>query len=162
MLALASAAFAANAAIPSRHTCDGRELSPPLAWDDPPAGTESFVLIVDDPDAPDPAAPRRVWVHWIAYNLPASLRALAEGAGNADPPAAGREAVTDAGRRGYHGPCPPRGRHRYFFRLSALDTALPDLGPRARRADVERAMAGHVLATATLMGTYARADRGSG
>jgi len=113
------------------------------------------VLIVDDPDAPDPAAPKRVWVHWIRYNIPAEDRELAEGAGNRSD-ASVPEALTVASTLGYHGPCPPIGRHRYYFRLFALDEMLPALGRKARRADVERAMEGHVLGKAVLMGTYAR------
>ena len=157
MFTLRSSAFQPDAAIPARYTCDGKDLSPPLAWSDPPAGTVTFALIVDDPDAPDPAAPKRVWVHWLLYNVPSNCIELAEGAGNADPAAPARQALTDATTMGYHGPCPPIGRHRYYFRLVALDSALADLGARARRADLERAMQGHVLATAVLMGTYARA-----
>jgi Raf kinase inhibitor-like YbhB/YbcL family protein len=155
MFALRSPAFATDAPIPPQYTCDGADRSPPLEWTDPPRGVQSFALIVDDPDAPDPAAPKRVWVHWLRYNIPADLHALAEGAGN-QPPSSGHEALTDAGTSGYHGPCPPIGRHRYFFRLYALDRMLPDLGPRARRRDLEHAMEGHVLGTAVLMGTYAR------
>jgi Raf kinase inhibitor-like YbhB/YbcL family protein len=117
------------------------------------------VLIVDDPDAPDPAAPKRIWVHWLLYNIPPHQDALQEGAGNHDRAPAGEHARTDADGLGYHGPCPPVGRHRYYFRLTALDATLPSLGPRARRADLERAMEGHVLATAILMGTYARPGR---
>jgi Raf kinase inhibitor-like YbhB/YbcL family protein len=156
MFTLHSPAFAPESAIPARHTCDGEDLSPELGWSDPPAGTKSFALIVDDPDAPDPAAPRRVWVHWLRYDIPAERTSLPEGAGNQAPPEGECEAVTDSGRPGYGGPCPPIGRHRYFFRLFALDRRLGDLGPTARRADLERAMAGHVVATAVLMGTYAR------
>jgi hypothetical protein len=116
--------------MPPRHTCDGDDLSPPLAWSDAPAGTKTFVLIVDDPDAPDPAAPRRVWVHWLLYNIPATRTDLAEGAGNLAPLPGAQQAITDANTPGYHGPCPPIGRHRYFFHLAALDCTLPDLGPR--------------------------------
>ena len=155
---ITSSAFADGASIPARHTCDADDLSPPLKWADPPPGTKSFVLIVDDPDAPDPAAPKRVWVHWLRYNIPAEQRELAEGAGNANGPGA-QEAQTDAGALGYHGPCPPIGRHRYFFRLSALDTLLSALGDSARRADLERAMEGHVLGSAVLMGTFERNAR---
>ena len=156
-----SPAFSAGSNMPTRHTCDGQDVSPALAWSDPPPGTVTFVLIVDDPDAPDPAAPRRVWVHWLLYNLPADWTELPEGAGNRDPAAPARHAMTDANARGYHGPCPPIGRHRYFFRLMAISRVLPDLGPGARRADLERAMDGYVLATTELMGTYARAPRGA-
>ena len=156
MLTLRSPAFQDGAPMPPRHTCDGDDLSPPLAWSDAPAGTKTFVLIVDDPDAPDPAAPRRVWVHWLLYNIPAARTDLAEGAGNLAPLPGAQHAITDANTTGYHGPCPPIGRHRYFFHLAALDCTLPDLGRGARRADLERAMASHVLATAVLMGTYER------
>ncbi len=156
MFTIRSSAFHAGGAIPQRYTCDGKDLSPPLSWSDAPAGTVTFALIVDDPDAPDPAAPKRVWVHWLLYNMPAARVELTEGAGNRTPPDAASQALTDADTLGYHGPCPPIGTHRYFFRLAALDCELPTLGQRARRADLERAMAGHVLGTAVLMGTYAR------
>lgn len=159
MFTLQSSAFPADGPIPPRHTCDGPGLSPPLAWRDMPPGTRSYALIADDPDAPDPAAPRRIWVHWLLYNIPPDRTGLAEGAGNRDLPEAGEHARTDADSLGYHGPCPPVGRHRYFFRLAAVDCTLPSLGPRARRKDLERAMEGHVLATAVLMGTYARPGR---
>jgi Raf kinase inhibitor-like YbhB/YbcL family protein len=156
MLALTSTAFRHEAAIPARHTCQGEDLSPPLAWSDPPPGTKSFALIVDDPDAPDPAKPRLTWVHWLLYGLEPTRRSLDEGAGNATRAPEGEHALTHADSLGYHGPCPPIGRHRYFFRLVALDARLPSLGPDARRADLERAMAGHILGTAVLMGTYAK------
>lgn len=155
MFTISSPAFEPDAPIPARHTCDGKDLSPALRWSDPPAGTQSFALIVDDPDAPDPAAPKRIWVHWLRYNIPADARALGEGAGNQGE-AHVHEAITDDNSLGYHGPCPPIGRHRYFFRLYALDTMLPALGPKARRAELERAMQGRVLGTAVLMGTYVR------
>ncbi len=165
MFVLRSPVFDPGAPIPPRHTCDGEDLSPPLEWTDPPPGTQALALIVDDPDAPDPAAPRRVWVHWLLYNIPTRSSQLAEGFGNSGPPSPARHALNDGNTLGYHGPCPPIGRHRYFFHLRALDRALPDLGPAARRADLERVMQGHVLATAALMGTYARStlpasDRG--
>jgi Raf kinase inhibitor-like YbhB/YbcL family protein len=155
MFTLSSPAFEPDAPIPARHTCDADDRSPALIWTDPPAGTRSFALIVDDPDAPDPAAPKRIWVHWLRYNIPPDTRALAEGAGSRRD-ASVEEALTDDNSLGYHGPCPPIGRHRYYFRLHALDAMLPALGPKARRAEVERAMQGHVLGTAVLMGTYAR------
>ena len=150
---LQSPAFAHESPIPARHTCQGVELSPPLEWSGAPAGTKSFVLIVDDPDAPDPAAPKRIWVHWLRYNIPGGAIELAEGAGN-HPSSEGEEALTDDHSLGYHGPCPPIGRHRYYFRLSALDAVLPSLGPAAGRRELEQAMTGHVLETAVLMGTY--------
>ena len=159
MFTLSSAAFQTGATIPSRFTCDGKDLSPPLRWSNAPAGTASFALIVDDPDAPDPAAPKQVWVHWLLYNLPPDHLELVEGAGNREPAVPARHAITDAHTTGYHGPCPPIGTHRYFFRLSALDCVLPDLGPRARRSDLEQAMDGHVLGAAELMGRYTRAGR---
>jgi Raf kinase inhibitor-like YbhB/YbcL family protein len=149
-----SPAFAPDGPIPPKYTCDGLDLSPALTWTDPPPGTRSFALIVDDPDAPDPAAPKRVWVHWIRYNIPAETRELPEGAGNRPPSGGARDALSDFKKPGYHGPCPPIGRHRYYFRLFALDTILPDLGPNAQRKDVEKAMKTHVLGTAVVMGTY--------
>lgn len=150
---LRSAGFAAQASIPSRYTCEGQDVSPPLEWSGAPAGTKSFALIVDDPDAPDPAAPKMVWVHWVLYNLPASAGALAEGAARGGLPAGTREGVNDWKRTGYGGPCPPTGRHRYFFKLYALDRELADLGTPSK-AQLEQAMQGHVLATAELVGTY--------
>ena len=157
---LISPAFQHGEPIPARYTCDGEDLSPPLEWKDLPPGTRSLALLVDDPDAPDPAAPKRLWVHWITYNLSSSSPGLEEGAGNR--PAAGpsRFAVTDSGKPGYHGPCPPIGRHRYFFHRYALDATIPDLGPEATRAAFEAAIKGHVIATTELMGTYAHPGNG--
>ena len=156
---LTSAAVTNGGTLPPRYTCDGNDVSPPLRWSDTPAGTRSFVLIVDDPDAPDPAAPKRIWVHWVLYNLPASLEEIPEGVSEQSLGHRVRTALNDSGDAGYGGPCPPIGRHRYFHRLFALDTELPELGPRARRSDVEKAMAGHVLADAILMATYERGGR---
>ncbi|HEU4799829.1 MAG TPA: YbhB/YbcL family Raf kinase inhibitor-like protein [Gemmatimonadales bacterium] len=157
MWKVSSPAFGQGEAIPAEHTCTGIDRSPELAWTKPPDGTRSLALLVDDPDAPDPAAPTRVWVHWIRYNIPPRRESLPEGAGNAPPEDGSLDARTDAGSTGYHGPCPPVGTHRYFFRLFALDTMLPDLGPDADRREFERATAGHVLATAELMGTFLKA-----
>jgi hypothetical protein len=151
--ALRSSAFEAAAEIPSRHTCEGEDVSPPLTWSDPPAGTRSFALIVDDPDAPDPKAPKRTWVHWVAYDLPADARALDEGAGAGALPRGARAGRNDWGRPDWGGPCPPIGRHRYFHKLYALDTLLGELGAPDKSA-LERAMQGHVLGRAELMGTY--------
>ncbi len=156
MLVLESSAFRNGAAVPKRQTCDGTDLSPPLDWSGVPANAKSLALIVDDPDAPDPAAPVRVWVHWVVYNLPPSATSLAEGATGKAMPEGAREALNDGGQRGYSGPCPPKGRHRYFHKLYALDTVLPELGAHAGKAELERTMAGHVLAEAELVGTYAR------
>lgn len=153
---LTSAAFAHGEPIPVRHTCDGANTSPPLAWVGMPDGTRSLALIVDDPDAPDPAAPKRVWVHWVLYNIPPSETGLAEGDARSPVPASAREGLNDTHQAGYTGPCPPIGRHRYFHTLYALDAMLPDLGERATRKDLDAAMKGHVLATAQIMGTYER------
>ena len=154
MWRLTSSVFDDGAAIPSRYTCDGRDISPPLAWTEPPAGTNSLALIHDDPDAPG-----KTWVHWVLYNLPPALRSLPE----AFPPdqefADGtRQGVTDFGRTGYGGPCPPSGTHRYVFKLYALDTVL-SLAPGATKRQTESAMEGHLLAQAKLIGTYRRATR---
>lgn len=151
--AIASTAFPPDGPIPARFTCEGDDRSPPLAWSGAPEGTRSFALVVDDPDAPDPAAPRMTWVHWVLYDIPASAAALAEGVAPSGLPAGTREGVNDWGRTGYGGPCPPVGRHRYFHKLYALDTVLGDLG-RPGKAALERAMQGHVLAQATVVGTY--------
>jgi len=152
---LRSAAFASRGAIPAKYTCEGKDVSPPLAWSGAPAGTRSFALIVDDPDAPDPAAPKRVWVHWLLYDLPADTRELAEGASHSLP-AGTREGSNDWKRTGYGGPCPPIGRHRYFHKLYALDVALGDRGALGK-GELEQAMAGHVLAHAELVATYEKA-----
>jgi Raf kinase inhibitor-like YbhB/YbcL family protein len=156
MLRLRSTAFAAGAAIPPRYTCDAEDVSPPLAWSDPPAGTRSLALVVDDPDAPDPKAPRMRWVHWVVYDLPAGARALPEAVHSvADLPPGARMGENDWKKPAWGGPCPPVGRHRYFFTLYALDVVLGDRGPLTRRA-LETAMQGHMLARAELVGTYAR------
>jgi Raf kinase inhibitor-like YbhB/YbcL family protein len=156
MFVLESSAFQQGGAIPRRFTCDGDNLSPPLRWHGLPDSTKSIALIVDDPDAPDPAAPKRVWVHWVVYGLPAIADGLPEGASGKQLPAGAREGVNDGGHTGYDGPCPPIGRHRYFHKAYALDILIPGLGSRPRKVDLERAMTGHVLATAELIGTYAR------
>lgn len=155
--ALTSPAFAAGGIIPRSFTCEGNDTSPPLAWSGVPAGTQSFALIVDDPDAPDPAKPQRVWVHWVLYNLPPDARELAEGIAEGKLPMGTEGGLNDWGRTGYGGPCPPIGRHRYFFKLYALDVRLKGLAA-PRKSQVEAAMKGHVLAEATLMGTYQKGD----
>ena len=152
-LVLTSSAFTHQGSIPQQYTCQGRDVSPPLSWSGAPEGTKGFVLIVDDPDAPDPAAPKRTWVHWVLYAIPATATNLAEGIASAKLPAGTREGTNDWNRPGFGGPCPPVGRHRYFHKLYALDVELPDLGP-ARKAEVEKAMDGHVLAKTELIGTY--------
>ena len=191
-LALQSTAFAANQPIPAVYTCEGKDISPPLAWVGEPAGTRSFALIVDDPDAPDPAAPKRTWVHWVlphipatatkidaghapdgalvvddpdapdpaapkqtwvhwvVFDLPATTTSLAAGAAL---PSGARAGRNDYGRDRWNGPCPPSGRHRYFHKLYALDVTVGDAGPLTKAA-LEKAMNGHVLAQAELVGTY--------
>jgi len=150
-----SSAFRHEGAIPGMYTCDGEDLSPPLDWSGAPPETQSFALIVDDPDAPDPAAPRVTWVHWVMYNLPAACHELASGGKRGTLPAGTLEGRNDWKKHGYGGPCPPVGRHRYFFKLYALDALLPDLNTPTK-ADLERAMEGHVVAQTTLIGTYER------
>lgn len=143
---LTSSAFEQGAVIPTKHTCDGADVSPPLAWSDVPAGTAAFALICDDPDAP-----AGTWVHWVLYNLPSSVTGLREGDAGG-----GVQGRNDFRTARYGGPCPPPGKpHRYFFKLYALKQSL-DLKAGATKADVERAMRGQVLAEAQLMGTYGR------
>jgi Raf kinase inhibitor-like YbhB/YbcL family protein len=148
---LTSTAFSHGGEIPSRYTCEGDDLSPPLAWSGAPANTKSLVLIVDDPDAPDPAAPKMTWVHWVLYNVPASASSIADGAKAL--PAGTLQGLNDWKRTGYGGPCPPIGRHRYFHKLYALDSVLPNLG-QVPKGKLEAAMKPHVIAQAELVGTY--------
>ncbi|MDH3769973.1 MAG: YbhB/YbcL family Raf kinase inhibitor-like protein [Nitrospirota bacterium] len=157
-LILGSSAFAHDGEIPRKYTCEDQDISPPLSWSGVPDGTKSFALIVDDPDAPDPNAPRMTWVHWVLYNLPSTTRELPESATREVLPAGTKEGTNDWKRRGYGGPCPPIGRHRYFHKLYALDAALTDLGT-ATKPQLERAIEGHVLARAELIGTYQK-ERG--
>ncbi len=152
-LRLTSPAFSHQGEIPKRYTCEGEDTSPPLSWSDPPEGTKSFALIVDDPDAPDLLAPRMTCVHWVLYNLPPTARELPAEIGREALPRGTREGQNDWKRTGYGGPCPPIGRHRYFHKLYALDTVLPDLGTPTK-PELERAMEGHVLGRAELVGTY--------
>jgi len=148
---LSSTLFVQGAGIPRRCTCEGDDVPPPLQWRDLPANTASLALIADDPDAPDPAAPQRTWVHWVLVDIPPDAGGLP---GEAKPlPAGCREGLNDWKRTGYGGPCPPIGRHRYFFKLYALDTRLPQLS-QPTKAELEQAMNGHVLGQAVLMGTY--------
>ena len=152
-LTLTSSVFHPGGAIPRQYTCQGEDISVPLEWDGAPAGTQSFALIVDDPDAPDPAAPRIVWTHWVLYNIPAEAKILKEAVKPNELPPGTREGLNDWKRTGYGGPCPPIGRHRYFHKLYALDTVLPDLGEPTKGV-LERAMHAHILAQAELIGTY--------
>ena len=155
MLTITSPAFAANGKIPRTYTCEGRDVAPPLVWSDIRANAKSLVLVVDDPDAPDPAAPKTTWVHWVLYDIPPTATGLPEG--GAPLPAGAREGRNDWKRTGWGGPCPPVGRHRYFHKLYALDVALGDLG-QPTKASLETAMRGHVIAQAELVGTYQKGD----
>ena len=153
---LTSSAFAEGAAIPVRHTCDGPDVSPPLAWDGAPAGTKVFALIMDDPDAP-----AGTWVHWVLYNIPATTSQLPEKVAKVETLDLGgaRQGRNDFHGPGYGGPCPPPGpAHRYVFKLYALDATL-QLRSGAQKHDVEAAMQGHTLDVAQLVGTYARKKR---
>jgi Raf kinase inhibitor-like YbhB/YbcL family protein len=152
-LAITSTAFSQGGEIPARYTCEGEDVSPPLHWDGVEKNVRSLVLIVDDPDAPDPKAPKRTWVHWVLYNLPAQSRGLQEAVKPTGLPAGTQEGVNDWKRTGYGGPCPPIGRHRYFFKLYALDTELR-FEHAPSKAEAEAAMQGHILQSATLIGTY--------
>ena len=152
-MGLTSSAFAQGASIPKRHTCEGEDQSPPLAWSGVPAAALSLALIVDDPDAPDPAAPRMTWVHWVLYNLPPETTHLDAGIAPSALPSGTLQGRNDWKRTGYGGPCPPIGRHRYFHRLYALDARLPDL-KQPTKDQLLKAMQGHVLAQVELVGTY--------
>jgi len=155
---LTSPAFTQGGEIPRRHTCEGEDVSPALAWSGAPEGTKSFALIVDDPDAPDPAAPKMTYVHWVLYDVPAGSAGVPESAKPHTLPEGSREGQNDWKRQGYGGPCPPIGRHRYFFKLYALDRGLGDL-KKPTKAQLVRAMEGHILAKAELMGTYQKQKR---
>lgn len=148
-----SSTFPHYGRIPSKYTCDGENVSPPLTWSNLPPGTKSLALIVYDPDAPDPRAPKMTWVHWILYNIPPKAESLPEAV--ASLPVGTKEGLNDWKRTGYGGPCPPIGEHRYFFKLYALDTLLPDLGHPTKH-QLEQAMQGHILEETALVGTYAR------
>ncbi len=152
---LTSSQFENQGEIPKKFTCDGEDISPPLAWSDVPAGTKSLALIVDDPDAPDPANPRMTWVHWVLYNIPATANALPEGVTSKDLPEGTLEGLNDWKKTGYGGPCPPIGKHRYFHKLYALDVVLPDL-KKPTKAELEKAMKGHVIKQGELVGMYQR------
>lgn len=149
---LTSQAFRHEGTIPKLHTCDGKHVSPPLSWSGAPAGTKSFALLCDDPDAPG-----RVWVHWVVFNIPASVSELPENVLKTRVlPNGAAQGVNTSRGIGYEGPCPPKGSHRYYFKLHALDTEL-DLQPGCTKEDLLKAMEGHVLDVAVIMGRYARA-----
>lgn len=154
---LQSPVFQHQAEIPSQYTCEGSNISPPLTWTQIPGGSKSLVLIVDDPDAPDPAAPKLTWVHWLLYNLPANSTGLPEAV--KDLPAGTGQGLNDWKKTGYSGPCPPIGRHRYFHKLYALDIELPVSLGKPTKAKLEQAMQGHILAKTELIGTYQKKNR---
>jgi Raf kinase inhibitor-like YbhB/YbcL family protein len=149
-LQLLSTAFSEGGTIPRQYTCDGKDVSPPLSWNGVPEGAKSLALICDDPDA------SKTWVHWVIFDLPPAAKSLPEGlAKSAEVVGGGTQGTNDFRKVGYGGPCPPSGTHRYFFKLYALDAQVR-LHSDATKADLERAMKGHILAEATLMGRYAR------
>ena len=152
-LTLKSSAFDNGGEIPSRYTCEGEDVSPPLVWTGVPETARSLVLIIDDPDAPDPKAPKMIWVHWVLYNIPPDVSGLPEGIVPAKLQPGMVEGLNDWKRIGYGGPCPPIGRHRYFHKLYALDTVLEGMNTPTK-TKVEAAMKGHVIAQTELMGTY--------
>jgi len=152
-MSISSQAFDDGQAIPARYTCQGEDVSPDLQWEGVPAQTHSLALIVDDPDAPDPKAPKMTWVHWVLYNIPPTTTGLPEAVSAKSLPAGTEEGVNDWKRTGYGGPCPPIGRHRYFFKLYALDTVLEGLH-HPTKTQVEQAMQGHIISQAQLLGTY--------
>lgn len=155
-LRITSPAFSDQGAIPSKYTCEGDDLSPPLQWTGAPEGTKSFALIMDDPDAPDPAKPQRVYVHWVVYNIPATVKGFDENAWKGKLPSGTQTGTNDWGKQAWGGPCPPIGRHRYFFKIYALDTTVSGLSSPSKK-DIEDAIKGHILAQAQLMGTYQKA-----
>jgi len=145
-----SPAFKNNTEIPMQYTCDGKDFSPPLKWEGAPAGTKSFAIVIDDPDAPDPAAPKMTWVHWVLYNIPGNTDSLPE---NFQKTSDSHQALNDWKMVGYRGPCPPTGRHHYHHKIYALDTKLPETGIKTK-ANLEKAMSGHILAQAEFIATY--------
>ncbi len=150
---ITSTAFQESGTIPRRHTCEGADRSPPLKWGDVPGDAKTLALIVDDPDAPDPRAPKMTWVHWVLYNIPAHATGLLEGVASSALPPGTLEGLNDWKETGYRGPCPPIGKHRYFHKLYALDVTLDDLG-EPTKAELEQAMQGHVIAQVELVGLY--------
>ncbi|HKH48568.1 MAG TPA: YbhB/YbcL family Raf kinase inhibitor-like protein [Thermoanaerobaculia bacterium] len=154
-LTLTTTAFEHGGQIPTKYTCEGDDIVPELSWTEVPAGAVSLALIMDDPDAPDP----QPWVHWVLYNIPASSTGFPEGISPQDLPAGTREGLNDWNRTGWGGPCPPKGRHRYSFRLYALDVVLPDLR-HPTKAKLLSAMDGHILAQTELIGSYEKIKKG--
>jgi Raf kinase inhibitor-like YbhB/YbcL family protein len=148
-----SSSFVDTGEIPSKYTCEGDDISPPLAWSDPPSGTVTFALIVDDPDAPDPKAPKMTWVHWVLFNIPVSTKELKEGISHEELPGGTQEGINDYRRTSYGGPCPPIGRHRYFFKLYALSKEITGLN-RPTKRELEKAMEGSIIEKVEIVGTY--------
>lgn len=155
---LISSDFQNHGAIDRKYTCEGKDISPPLSWSNIPKGARSLVLIVDDPDAPDPKAPKMTYVHWLLYNIPVESTGLPIDVQTSQLPEGSLEGKNDWGKTGYGGPCPPIGEHRYFFKLYALDTQLPDLDKPIKQ-ELERAMEGHILEQVELIGTYQKAKK---
>ena len=150
-LILESSAFKNTKPIPDIYTCTAKDISPPLNWLGLPENTQSIALIMDDPDAPDPQAPKMTWVHWVVYNIPSNVTHFPENMRSL--PKGCIEGLNDWKKTGYGGPCPPVGRHRYYYKVYALDTVLPDLG-HITKSQLEIAMKGHILAQTELVGTY--------
>jgi Raf kinase inhibitor-like YbhB/YbcL family protein len=155
-LTITSPAFKQGGKIPAAYTCEGDDLSPPLSFEGAPKGAKSLALVIDDPDAPDPKAPKRVWVHWVLFNLPPDANGIGENGSAKGLPAGAVQGVNDFQNRTYNGPCPPIGRHRYFLKLYALDVMLP--AKPLNKAELERAIEGHVLGKAELMATFQKGD----
>lgn len=154
-ITITSASLVNRGRVPTKHTCDGDDKSPPLAFTGVPESAKTLALIVEDPDAPDPAKPQRTWAHWLVYDLPATTKSLAEGFGKRG--GRGRAGKNDWGAKGYRGPCPPIGRHRYFFKLFALDTELGDLH-EPNRTDLLKAMEGHIVGRGEIVGMYQKGE----
>jgi Raf kinase inhibitor-like YbhB/YbcL family protein len=152
-LLINSPAFSHQETMPMQYTCEGDDHSPPLSWQGVPEQAKSLVLIVDDPDAPDPEAPKMTYVHWVLYNLPPNTTGLPEGVSSTQLPPGTVQGLNDWNRLGYGGPCPPIGRHRYFFKLYALDSVLPII-QQPTKAEIEKAMEGHIISKVEIMGTY--------
>ena len=152
-LKLTSSAFSQAGSMASKYTCEEDDISPALSWTGAPPNTKSFALIVDDPDAPDPAAPKMVYVHWVLFNIPAGTTSLVENATKSGLPSGAVQGTNDWKKQQYGGPCPPIGRHRYFFKLFALDTELAGLSAPTK-PELLKAMEGHILAQTELIGTY--------
>lgn len=150
---ITSPAFLHQAEIPKQYTCQGQDISPPLSWSNPPENTKSLVLIVDDPDAPDPKAPKMTYVHWVLYNLPTNSKGLKEDISPTELPVGAEQGLNDWNTIGYGGPCPPIGRHRYFFKLYALDAVLPKISSPTKK-NIEKAMEGHIISKTEIIGTY--------